>query len=123
MKNVKLNPDEYIINGLGDIYFSLISFIGNYVEKNYNPFDIDDKNNSEYANVLISMKKSLKEILDFLIITDEVFIPSLNRTVNLKKLNIIEQKALEERCKEYILIRLSYYKEVLEDNKQKSRGK
>ena len=40
MENIKLDADEYVACGLGDIYYGLISFIGRYAQQNYDPFEI-----------------------------------------------------------------------------------
>ena len=107
MENEKLNIKQYEQNGLGNLYYGLISFIGRYVEQNYNPTEIFKGGYSYYAMAVIEMKKSLKELLNYLLAANEVFLPSLNRNVKLKNLNTKEQIALEDRCKEYILLNLN----------------
>ena len=103
MENVRLNSDDYKSCGLGDVYYGLISFIGRYAEQNYSPIEIFDNGTSKYRTAIITMKSSLKTLLEYLKESDIVFIPSLNRNINLKSLNVQEQLALEERCKEYLL--------------------
>ena len=107
MENVKLNAEEYVSCGLGDIYYGLISFIGRYAEQNYSPIEIFDNGTSKYRTAIITMKSSLKTLLEYLKTTDTVFIPSLNRNINLNLLNQEEQLALEERCREFILENLN----------------
>lgn len=107
MENVRLNSDDYESCGLGDVYYGLISFIGRYAEQNYSPTEIFDNGISKYSVAIITMKSSLKILLDYLKEADIVFIPSLNRNINLKSLNVQEQLALEERCKEYLLKNLN----------------
>ena len=53
------------------------------------------------------MKDSLKTLLEYLKDADTVFLPSLNRNINLKTLNQERQLALEARCKEYLLQNLN----------------
>ena len=107
MENIKLDIDEYESCGLGDIYYGLISFIGRYAEQNYSPIEIFDNGISKYSTAIITMKSHLKTLLDYLKETDSVFIPSLNRNINLKTLNQEEQFALEQRCKEYLIENLN----------------
>lgn len=107
MENIRLNADEYVSCGLGDIYYGLISFIGRYAEQNYSPIEIFDNGVSKYKTAITTMKFSLKTLLDYLKTTDTVFIPSLNRNINLNLLNQEEQLALEERCREFILENLN----------------
>jgi len=103
MENPKLNIEEYVSCGFGDIYCSLITFIQRYAIQNCSSSNISYNGISEYSFAIRSMKASLKVLLDYLKEIDTVFIPSLNRNINLKLFNIEEQKALEERCKEYLL--------------------
>ena len=107
MENIKLNAEEYVSCGLGDIYYGLISFIERYAEQNYSPIEIFDNGTSKYRTAIITMKSSLKTLLEYLKTTDTVFIPSLNRNINLNLLNQEEQLALEERCREFILENLN----------------
>ena len=107
MENIKIDVEDYIQYGLGDIYYGLISFISNYVTQNYNPMETFQSDNSQYAFAVTIMKKSLKELLDYLKQTNEIYLPSLRRNINLKTLNIEEQLALEERCKEYLILKLN----------------
>ena len=107
MENIKLNADDYVSCGFGDIYYGLISFIGRYAEQNYSPIEIFGNGISKYKTAITTMKFSLKTLLDYLKTTDTVFIPSLNRNINLNLLNQEEQLALEERCREFILENLN----------------
>ena len=107
MENIKIDVNDYIQYGLGDIYYGLISFISHYVTQNYNPIENFQSNNSQYALAVIIMKRNLKELLDYLKQTDEVYLPMLNRKIKLSTLTIDEQLALEERCKEYLILKLN----------------
>lgn len=111
MENIKLNIDEYESCGLGDIYRGLITFIERYIMQNYNFSKISyngfSNGISEISIAIRTMKTSLKVLLDYLKESDIVFIPSLNRNINLKTLNQEEQFALEQRCKEYLLENLN----------------
>lgn len=89
------------------IWRYLLSFIGRYAEQNYSPIEIFGNGISKYKTAITTMKFSLKTILDYLKTTDTVFIPSLNRNINLNLLNQEEQHALEERCREFILENLN----------------
>lgn len=91
MKNVNINMETYNEKGFGDLYLSLISFIGRYAEENFDPLEVFQNEVSNYALAIVEMKKSLKAILDYLITVDEVFLPSLNRNVKLKSLTFEEQ--------------------------------
>jgi len=124
MENTKLNIEEYISCGFGDIYNSLISFIGRYIEQNYNPFEISSNGVSNYSTAIRTMKASLKVLLDYLKAADTVFIPSLNRNINLKLFNIDEQRALEDRCKEYLLLNLNIVmNQELEEKNEVSKSR
>ena len=103
MENVRLDIDEYTACGLGDIYCGLISFIQRYAIQNHNSFE----GVYNYSIIMKTMKASLKILLDYLKTADTVFIPSLNRNIDLKTLNQEEQLALEARCKEYLLQNLN----------------
>ncbi len=104
---VKMNIEDYEEYGLGDIYYGLITFISRYTQEKYNPMEIFENNTSEYAIAVDTLKYSLKEILDYLKNAEQVYLPKLNRNINLQTLNAEEQKALEERCKEYMLLCLN----------------
>ena len=107
MGNIKIDVNDYTEYGLGDIYYGLISFISKYATANYNPLEILENGESKYAIAIVTMKETLKELLDYFKANDTVFLPSLNRKVNIRSLNIEEQLALEERCKEYLIARLN----------------
>lgn len=107
MKNEKIDVAKYTESGFGDLYYGLISFIGRYAGQNFDLFEINQDGVSQYATAVVEMKRSLSTILDYLTRVDEVFLPSLNRNVKLNCLNIEEYTALEERCKEYILLELN----------------
>jgi len=119
LKNVNINMETYNEKGFGDLYLSLISFIGRYAEENFDPLEVFQNEVSNYALAIIEMKKSLKAILDYLITVDEVYLPSLNRNVKLKSLTFEEQIELEKRCKEYILINLNNIMAYNEENTHK----
>lgn len=108
MENVKINVDEYSELGLGDIYYGLLTFIERYAMENYNPMEIFGTDTSQYATVITTMKSGVKELLDYLKKMDEVYIPSLNKSVKLSTLTMQEQLALEERCKEYLIAKTDY---------------
>lgn len=107
MENTKIDVNDYIEYGLGDIYYGLISFISKYATANYNPLEILENGESNYTIAITTMKEALKELLDYFKTNDTVFLPSLNREVNIKYLNIKEQLALEEKCKEYLIAKLN----------------
>ena len=109
---MKINIDDYEEFGLGDLYYTLISFIANYAQK-YKSFENFETGESKYATTIEIMKSSLKELLDYLKTVDEIYLPSLNKNVKLSTLNQKEQLALEERCKEYLVLKLS---EVMNEN-------
>lgn len=108
MEEIQINAENYIPYGLGDIYYGLISFISSYVNQNYNPMEVFQNDNSRYAVAISTMKESLKELLDYLKVNDEIYIPSLNRNIKISTLTSNEQLALEERCKEYLVAKLNY---------------
>ncbi len=83
--------------------------------------EIFENNTSEYAIAVDTLKHSLKEILDYLKNAEEVYLPKLNRNVNLQTLNAEEQKALEERCKEYMLLCLSNTIEAYQKEENSSK--
>lgn len=98
--------------GLGDIYYGLISFISSYVNKNFDPMEVlnlSDTKQSNYAIAIEIMKSSLKEIMDYLKNGGEVYLPQYNKSVNIETINIHEQLAIEERCKEYMIAKLNEY--------------
>ena len=107
IENVKINIDYYIEYGLGDIYYGLINFISKYVTDNYNTMEFFKNGESKYAVAIATMKSALKELLDCFKRNDEVYLPSLNRNVKISNLNVGEQLALEERCKEYLVTKLN----------------
>lgn len=107
MGNVRIDIDEYTACGLGDIYYGLLSFIERYIMQNYNFSKVSYNGVSEISIAIKTMKSSLKALLEYLKNVDTVFLPSLNRNINLKTLNQEEQLALEERCKEYLLENLN----------------
>lgn len=123
MDNIKINVDEYSEYGLGDIYYGLISFISDYVTRNYNPMDILQNGNSQYALAVTTMKSDLKELLDYLKTVDEVYLPSLNRIVRISSLNIDEQTALEQRCKEYLILKLNNTLNAEKESNMSSKSK
>jgi hypothetical protein len=106
MNNIKINAEDYIEYGLGDIYYSLLTFISRYAAENYDPMEYIKNGTSKYAITVTTMKDGLKEILDYLKTTTEVYLPALNKNVQLNTLTIEEQLALEERCKEYLILKL-----------------
>lgn len=109
---VKIRVEDYEDFGLGDIYYGLISFISSYVNQNFDPLEVfvlDGNQQSKYAIAIDVMKESLKEILDYLKNNGEVYLPKLNKSVNINSINVEEQLAVEERCKEYIILRLNEY--------------
>ena len=106
MENIKINIDDYKEHGLEDIYYSLMSFASQYVTTHYDPMETFKKEESQYAVAFITMKTGIKEILDYLRDNDEVYIPSLNRNIKFSTINFEELVALEERCKEYLLLKL-----------------
>lgn len=108
MSNVRINVEDYTECGLGDIYYGLISFIARHIEMNYSPRECFENGDSKYAIALVTMKSALKELLDYLKSTEEVYLPALNRSVSLSILTVQEQVALEERCKEYLILRLAH---------------
>ena len=122
MENVKINVDDYEPYGLGDLYYGLISFISDYVTKNYNPMEILTTGESEYAIAITVMKRTLKEILEILKRTNEIYLPSLNKTVNLNTLTVEEQLALEERCKECLILSLTDFFERTVQGSRASSG-
>ena len=104
---VKIRIEDYEEFGLGDIYYGLLSFISKYVNQNFDPLEVlmlDDNQQSKYAIARNVMKESLKEILDYLKRDGEVYLPKLNKSVNINSINIEEQLAVEERCKEYMIL-------------------
>ena len=103
MNDVKIDVNDYIEYGLGDIYYGLISFISSYVTQNYNPMEVLENENSKYSIAVTTMKYALKELLDYLKNVDEIYLPSLNRKVRISSLNMEEQLALEGRCKEFLI--------------------
>ena len=106
----KIDAKNYETTGLGDIYYGLISFIGSYVSQNFDPMealDLEENQKSTYALAVEIMKNALKELLEYLKSNSNVFIPSLNREVEINHLNVEEQVALEERCKEYMVEKLN----------------
>ena len=113
MEDIRINVDDYIEYGLEDIYYGLITFISKYVTSNYNPMEIFENEESKYAIAVTTMKGALKELLDYFKANDDVYLPSLNRKVKISTLNLEEQLALEERCKEYLIIKAN---EVLNNN-------
>ena len=109
---VKIRIEDYEEFGLGDIYYGLLSFISKYVNQNFDPLEVlmlDDNQQSKYAIAMNVMKESLKEILDYLKRDGEVYLPKLNKSVNINSINIEEQLAVEERCKEYMILKLNEY--------------
>ena len=113
MSGNKIDVNDYIEYGLGDIYYGLITFISNYVTANYNSMETFETDNSKYAVAVATMKGALKELLDYFKANGDVYLPSLNRKVKISTLNIEEQLALEERCKDYLIAKLN---EALNDN-------
>lgn len=113
MSEIKIDVNDYIESGLGDIYYGLITFISKYVTSNYNPMELFETGDSKYAVAVTTMKGALKELLDYFKVNDDVYLPSLNRKVKISTLNFEEQLALEERCKEYLIIKAN---EVLNNN-------
>ena len=107
VNKIKIDVNDYIDCGLGDIYYGLITFISNYVTTNYNPMEAFETGDSKYAVAVITMKGALKELLDYFKSNDDVYLPSLNRKVKISTLNIEEQLALEERCKDYLIAKLN----------------
>ena len=118
---VKINVEDYEEYGLGDLYYGLITFISRYAPKKYNPMEIMEKNTSEYVMAVNTLKYALKEILDYLKTANEVYIPKLKRSINLKYLNSEEQKELEERCKEYMLLCLNNTMKASETEEKRSK--
>lgn len=109
---VKIRVEDYEDFGLGDIYYGLISFISSYVNQNFDPLEVfvlDGNQQSKYAIAIDVMKESLKELLEYLKKDGEVYLPKLNKSVNINSINVEEQLAVEERCKEYIILRLNEY--------------
>ncbi|MDO4963354.1 MAG: hypothetical protein Q4E75_04575 [bacterium] len=109
---VKIRVEDYEEFGLGDIYYGLLSFISKYVNQNFDPLEVlmlDDNQQSKYAIAINVMKESLKEILDYLKNNSEVYLPKLNKSVNINSINVEEQLAVEERCKEYMILKLNKY--------------
>lgn len=113
MSEIKIDVNDYIESGLGDIYYGLITFISKYVTSNYNPMELFRTGESKYAVAVTTMKGALKELLDYFKANDDVYLPSLNRKVKISTLNLEEQLALEERCKEYLIAKLN---ETLSNN-------
>ena len=107
MNNIKIDVNDYIECGLGDIYYGLISFISEYANANFNPMEVFENGNSKYAVSITTMKGALKELLDYMKENGEVYLPSLNRKAKISTLNIEEQLALEERCKEYLIAKVN----------------
>ena len=109
--------------GLSDLYYGLISFIGQYATQNFNPlagFNFDNNSQTVYAIAINTMKQSLKELLDFFMQNKVLYIRSLGRNIDINLLNVEEMLALEEQCQEYIVIKL---KEKLPDvDTKKCRG-
>lgn len=113
---VKINVDDYINYGLGDIYYGLISFIGRYATKNYDPLDtlnLPEDHQSKYALAIDTMKGTLKELLDYFISQDEIYLPNVERKIRISNLNVEDQKDLEDCCKYFILMNL---KAVMKQN-------
>lgn len=109
---VKIRVEDYENYGLGDIYYGLISFISSYAIQNFDPledFTFDGNQQTKYATAVEIMKGSLKEILEYLKSGGKVYLPKFNKHVNINSINIEEQLAIEERCKEYIILKLNEY--------------
>ena len=112
---VKINTDDYLEYGLGDIYYGMISFIGKYVNENYDPLEVFELPNgyqSKYALAMDTMKVSLKELLDYFKLHDEIYLPNVGRKIRISNLNIEDQKDLEECCKDFMLMNLEAVKEL-----------
>ena len=56
MENIKIDVNDYIEYGLGDIYYSLISFISKYVTTKYNLTEIFQDGDLKYAVAVATMK-------------------------------------------------------------------
>jgi len=85
--------------------------------------DILQNGNSQYALAVTTMKSGIKELLDYLKTVDEVYLPSLNRIVRISSLNIDEQTALEQRCKEYLILKLNNTLNAEKENNMSSKSK
>ncbi len=107
MNKTKIDVNDYVEFGLGDIYYDLISFIGRYVNDNYDAVEMLRTDNYEYAIAVDTMKSALKELLDYFKTHDDIYLPALDRKIKISTLNVKEQAALEERCKEYLIAKLN----------------
>lgn len=121
----KINIEDYKGLGLDDFYYGLISFVGHYVNSNFNPMEVlslDDNLQSDYSLALDTMKLSLKQFLDYLKDNKEIYIPSLERNVNIDNISKEELIELENICKQYMFTNLNYVfanKYESKDNKVK----
>lgn len=109
---VKIQVEDYEACGLGDIYYGLISFMTSYVNKNFDPlegFTFDGSSQTKYSIAMDIMKTSIKELLDYMKNKGEVYLPQYNKSVNIDFINMEEQLAIEERCKEYMILKLNEY--------------
>ena len=102
MENIKINIEEYP-EYLGDIYYSLLTFVEKYVNQNFDPMESLTSEQSDYAKAKIIGKEAIKELLDHFTQYDEIILNTTRECVRISGLTYEEQLRLLEDCKIYIM--------------------
>lgn len=101
MENIKINIEDYP-EYLGDIYYSLLTFVERYANQNFDPMESLTSEHSDYAEAKKIGKKAIKELLDHFTQHDEIILNTTGECVKISKLTYREQLKLLEDCEIYI---------------------